>query len=141
MPTLAEAVEDGREVRMAQQRHLQLKERILPGIDVDAADLPGAIEQVVEGIAPGAGDHHHPAVAVQGHRLAVQPRILPAGIVDQVARVDAPEHPVVRPLQQASPMPEQPARSRPCGRHGLRGHVVNLAFRCLPARLVPFRHP
>jgi hypothetical protein len=80
----------------------------LAGIDVDRMNLGRAVEQVVEGVAAGAGDHHHPAVGAQPEQLPVDVWILPARVVDELTIVDVVKNGVVRGLEKtANP------RSRP----------------------------
>lgn len=57
-------------------------------VDVDGMELRGAIEQLVEGVAAGAGDHDHAAVGFESEQLAIKARILPARVVDQLSAVD-----------------------------------------------------
>jgi hypothetical protein len=46
---------------MLKQGDLELKKRILPWVHVHGMNASGIIEEVVERIAPGAGDHDHAA--------------------------------------------------------------------------------
>ncbi len=57
-------------------------------VDVDGVNLGGAVEEVVEGVAAGAGDHDDAAIRLEGEEFAVDAGIFPAGVVDQLAAVD-----------------------------------------------------
>jgi hypothetical protein len=51
-------------------------------------DFGGVVEQVIECVAASARDHDDAAFVVESHEFAVDARILPAGIVDEIAPVD-----------------------------------------------------
>ena len=74
---------------------LQFQQGVLPGIHVHRMDLLGFVEQIVQCVAPCAGNHHHTAVGAQLQHLAIETRILPTGVVDERTRVDLPKENVV----------------------------------------------
>jgi hypothetical protein len=65
-------------------------------------NLARIVQQVFQGIAARAGDHDHAAVRPQVQQLAIEPRVLPAGVVDQSPAVHAAEHEVMGPLHQSA---------------------------------------
>src|SRR5882757_1045322 len=74
----------------------------LTGIDVNGMDFRRAIEQVVEGIATGARDHDDTAVGTQLKQLAVDPRILPARVVNKLSAMDVVKYEIMRRLEKTA---------------------------------------
>jgi hypothetical protein len=89
------------EAAFANERLLELQQRVLPVVHVHRMNLRRIIEQIIERVAAGAGDHHHAAVAVQFHQLPVEPRILPRCVVDEVGVVNMAEDHVMGRFQEA----------------------------------------
>src|SRR5262249_29582760 len=94
----AEQGEEGVVVQAADGGALQFEQGVLDGVDVHRVDLPGAGEEVVEGVAAGAGDDQDAVVGGEVEGGPVQGRVLPARVVDEVAAVDRLEDPVVEAL-------------------------------------------
>jgi len=80
----AEKLEEIAEIATADERELQVEDRILAVVHIHRMNLRRPVEQVVERVATGAGDHDHTAVGAQLHQLPINPGILPAGVVDQL---------------------------------------------------------
>jgi len=70
----------------------QFQQGVLAVVHIHGVNLRRPVQQVVQGVAPGAGDHHHPAGRIQFHQLAVNARILPTGVVDELAAVHMVKH-------------------------------------------------
>ena len=88
MRTDAKKLEQVTEVTAPDQRELELEHGVLAVVDVDRMDLGRPIEQVVERVATGAGDHDDAALSVESHEFAIDARIFPAGVVDQLPAMD-----------------------------------------------------
>ncbi|MCK7480109.1 MAG: hypothetical protein M0C28_24665 [Candidatus Moduliflexus flocculans] len=67
----------------------------MAGIDVHRANFRRRVQQIVQRVAAGAGEHHHPAVPIQPQQLPVDARVLPAHVVDQIALVNRLEQEIV----------------------------------------------
>src|SRR5262249_41097999 len=93
-----EQVEERLVVEAAQGRDLELHERVLNGIDVNRVDLARSRKEVVERVAAGAGDDSHAVVRAEVECLAVECRVFPAGVVDQVPAVYRLEDARTEPL-------------------------------------------
>ena len=76
--------------------HLQLQQRVLAEVHINGMDLRGIIEEVVERIAAGAGDHDDLAAGIEAEHLAIETGIFPSAVVDQVGAVDVLEGDVMR---------------------------------------------
>ena len=86
------------EIAALDERELELEQSILAVIDVYGVNFSRTIEQVVEGIAPGARNHDHAAVGFELEQLTVDARIFPTGVVDQLPAVNMVEYEIVRCL-------------------------------------------
>jgi hypothetical protein len=71
----------------------QFQERRLVRIDIDAVDRGGVVNQIVERIAAGAGDHHDTIVRADIQNRVIQGRIFPTLVVDEITGVDLIEKP------------------------------------------------
>ena len=87
----AEHLEEICELARADEGELELQERILTEIDVDRVNGRRAFNEIIEHVAPGARDHDDLAVPIQLHQLAVDARILPCRVVDEIGAVNTPE--------------------------------------------------
>jgi hypothetical protein len=83
------------------QRQLELQQRVLAGIDVHCVNFRRRVQQIIQGIAAGAGQHHHPAVPVQTQQLPVNARVFPAHVVDQITLVNRLEQQIVGVIAQS----------------------------------------
>ena len=101
MPAVAEEREEVVEGEVTDPRQLQLEERVLPRIGIHRVDAPRTGERVIERVAAGARDHQHGVVGAEVERKAIDRRILPAGVVDERARVDDVEHFLIDAIGQA----------------------------------------
>src|SRR5262249_35035873 len=81
---LAEQLEERVVVQTQNGGALQFKKRVLDGVDVNGVDLAAAGQQVVQGVAAGAGDDDQPVALTQLQGDPVQGGVFPAGVVDQV---------------------------------------------------------
>ena len=66
----------------------QLQQGVLPGVHVHGVDVSGACQQIVQRIATGGTDHQQSVFGAKIQRLAIEPGIFPAGVVDEVVSVD-----------------------------------------------------
>ena len=89
--TFAEQLEEAGLIEAEDARALEFEEGNLDRVDIDGVDLARSCEQVVEGIATRAGDHHDAIgrAEIQGH--AIERGIFPAGVVDQIVAMDRRE--------------------------------------------------
>ena len=83
VPATTEHLEEVVEVEVPDAGELEFEQCRLARIGVDCMYASWLAQGVVEGIAPGAGDDQHRVFRPDGERLAVDRRILPAGVVDQ----------------------------------------------------------
>jgi hypothetical protein len=88
---LAEEGEKGVVIEGPTGGGLQFQEGVLDGVHVHGVDLAAAGQQVVQGVAAGAGDDQEAVVGPEIEGLAVQGRVFPAGVVNEVVAVDRPE--------------------------------------------------
>jgi len=61
----------------------------------------GPIEEIVERVAARAGDQHDAAVRVESQEFPIDPRIFPAGIVDELPAMDVMKDQVLRGLEES----------------------------------------
>ena len=101
--TLAEDAEEVLERQRADRRELELEQRVLARICIDALDPIRAAQRVVEGIAAGTRDDQHDIVGTELQGLPVNRRIFPAGVVDEVARPDRIEQAAIETVAKAVP--------------------------------------
>jgi hypothetical protein len=97
---VAEEAEECLERETADAGDLEFEEGVLSEVEIDGVNLVGRIEDVVEGVATGRGNEDDAAFRVQAHDLAIDPWILPAGVIDEVVSVDVGEQPVGGPAGQ-----------------------------------------
>ena len=100
MAAQTEEQEEIFEVQRADAGELELQQRGLARIGIHRMHHRRALQRVVEGVAPRAGDDQDavPWGKLQG--LPVYRRILPAGVVDQGAGVDRVEHLLVEVIDE-----------------------------------------
>jgi hypothetical protein len=97
----AEELEKILKIAPIYEGEFELEHGVLAWIDVNSVDLRRVVEQVVEGIATGACDHDNPTVRAKLEQLAIDARILPAGVVDQLSTMNMVENQIVRRLENA----------------------------------------
>ena len=97
---LAEHGEEVFKVEISNARQLQFQKRVLTRVHVDGMDVLHAGQRVVQGIAAGRGDHQHGVVGPELQRLAVEPRVLPAGVINEVVSVNEVEDSAAHPVDQ-----------------------------------------
>lgn len=95
-----EQIEQIGEIAPFDQCQLEMQQGVLARVDVDRVNFRRGIEQVIQRVAPGAGEHHDPTVVVQIENLPVDAWIFPADVVDQAALVNCLEHQIVRAVDQ-----------------------------------------
>ncbi len=78
---VAEKTEQRRMVGSLKKRNFEFQQGILPGIHIHTMDHFRVIQQVIQRVATGAGQHHHPAVGAKFEQLPVAARVFPARIV------------------------------------------------------------
>ena len=100
--TLAEHREELVVFEIPDRRQLEFQQGVLAKIHVHGMDPPRRIECVIEGVAAGRSDEDQFIVGPQAQDLAVQPGILPAGVVDEVVSMDVIEEGFGRPVGQRS---------------------------------------
>jgi hypothetical protein len=98
--TVSEHAEQIVEVAALDQRQLEPQQRVLTGIDIHRVNLRRIVQQIVQGVAPGAGEHHHPAVPVQFQDLSVDAGVFPTDVVNQAAVMNRLEHQIVGAVDQ-----------------------------------------
>ncbi len=79
---------------------LQLEQRVLSRVHIDRVDFLGLAQGVVDGIAPGGGDNHNRIGWLQFKRLAIEPRIFPTGVVDQIVAMNESKDASANPFLQ-----------------------------------------
>jgi len=62
--------------------------------------MGGPSQEIIQGITPGTGDHDHPAAGIERKHLQILSRILPAGVVDEVAGVNLIKKGIMSPLTE-----------------------------------------
>jgi len=109
MPPFAKGKKQILEAILSNQGKLQVEQRVLPQIHIHHMNLSKIVEQIVQGIAPNAGDHDHATDNVQVQQFPIQGGILPTGVVHQPMPVVPTEDKVIRPSSD----PRQSSRPRP----------------------------
>jgi hypothetical protein len=104
-------------VAAGQEGALEFQQRVLQRIHVHGVHLGRVIQQVLQRVAPGAGDHGHPAARCQPQKPSVDPRILPAGVVDERGPVHGSKEPIMRGAAK---------RLQTTGGGGQGGHAQNV---------------
>ena len=99
---MAEQGEQGSKVALPVQGHLEEQEGVLPEIDVHGVDGRWIVQEVFQGVAAGAGNHHHRAVRPQPQEFPVDAGILPAGVVNQAAAMDEAEKLLMQSVHHCS---------------------------------------
>ena len=67
----------------------------MAGIDVHGMDFSRFIQQVIQGVAAGAGDHNQSAIGLEVEHLPIQARVFPARVIDKVRAMHALEDSIV----------------------------------------------
>ena len=73
---------------------LEFQQGVLPGVDVDRVNPAGTVQRVVEGIAARRRDHDDRVVRPEAERRAIEARVFPTGVVDEVVAVNPGETPL-----------------------------------------------
>lgn len=79
---------------MADSRQLEFEKGGLVGIAVDAIDGCGLAQQIIQGVATGAGDGRNSITRTNRKRDAVHIGIFPTLVVDQISFVNLIEQPL-----------------------------------------------
>ena len=83
--------EEGLVIQVADPGHLEFQQGVLDRVDVHGMDFPRSGQEVIEGIAAGAGDDQETIVRTQLESHSVQGWIFPAGVVNEVTAVNRRE--------------------------------------------------
>ena len=87
-----------KEIRVLERsygRQLEFEKSGLVGIQIDAVDSLRAVQQVVQRIAAGAGDHDDPIFLADIQSPLINNGVFPALVVDEVSPVNLVEQPLV----------------------------------------------
>jgi hypothetical protein len=99
MKAVAEQPEKVLEVERFDAGDLQVEQSVLPRIHIDGMHAVRPAQGVIECVAAGRRDDQDVVARpdFQGH--AIQPRVFPAGVIDQVVAVDEFEDPPADPIE------------------------------------------
>ena len=97
---------------MADAGQFQVQKGVLPRIHIDGHDLFRAGQGVVQGIAAGGGNDQDRIVGHEVQCLLIQPRIFPAGVVDQVVAMNQLEDLSTGPFTNRHKIPPGIVRGR-----------------------------
>ena len=101
MATTAEQCEQIVVIERRQGGELEVEQCVLARIEIDAVDLGRIVEQIVERVAAGAGDHRDTTAGADTEQGAVGARVLPTGVVDQPRTMHVAEPGVVDAMLQS----------------------------------------
>jgi len=90
------------EVAAGNEGHFEFQQGVLAEIHVDGMNLGGIIEQVIQRIAACAGDHDDFRGGIESEHLAIEPRVLPGTVVDEIGAMDVLEDDVVGGLEDGA---------------------------------------
>jgi hypothetical protein len=97
-PAVAEQGEEILELQPSKGGDLQLQQGILTRVYVHGIDPARTQQGIVQRVAAGRRDRHQAVARTQGQGDAVQSRVLPTGVVNQMAAVNQTEYAAAEPF-------------------------------------------
>lgn len=98
---VAKKIEKRSVVSFLEEGNFKMKQCILARVDVHAMHFGRVVEQVIEGIAAGAGKHDNAALFIHIQQLTVAARVFPASIVNQAIAMNLAKNFLVECMRNA----------------------------------------
>ncbi len=100
-PAAPEHVEERLVIELPDSRQLEVEKGVLADVQIDGVNVRGPLQGIIQRIAARRGNDQDPIERPQIERLAVEARVFPAGVVNQVPPMDEPEPGAIQPFVQS----------------------------------------